>query len=220
MKERGILMAPWCVRAMLAKEKTQTRRLMKPQPTEEFIHLHSWQNETALFTNMTHAEAIRNRVVRSWFPVRCPYAVGDHLWVKEALCAFRKNDGKVVADYAATHTPVPYVAGAREGWYGQAVWQWQRNMLPSMFMPKWAARIWREVTAVRAERVQDISEADAWAEGVYEYAATMGYGIKDSDNGRLLYQLAWDSINAKRGHGWGANDWVWVYDLKPLEEAK
>lgn len=241
MKERGISMADWCVRAMLDGQKTQTRRVITqfnkrwpyaqwteilPHPSGGFwAHdaTPGWRppdHDAPTFTSLGKTYENKGRPA--------PYAVGDHLWVRESLRAFRKNDGKVVADYAATHTPVLYVAGAREGWYGQAVWQWQRKTLPSRFMPKWAARIWREVTAVRAERVQDISEDDAEAEGVYRYwTHCCDTGIWssewDEDEGkssRGLFELAWDSINFSRGYGWDANPWVWVYDFKPLEAPK
>ena len=82
---------------------------------------------------------------------------------------------------------------------------------PSIHMPKWAARIWLEVTGVRVERVQDISEEDAIAEGIPRGAVQYcGHAIR-------LFRDLWDSINAKRGYPWEVNPWVWVVEFKRTE---
>lgn len=117
-----------------------------------------------------------------------------------------------------------------------ANWCWQRTTLPSIHMPSGLARRFARVTAVRVERLQSISEADAWAEGVGAYAASLQQGSKkhrgavDAARFRGLnrgkdaiawFSLLWDSINAERGHGWATNPWVWVYEfvLISREEA-
>ena len=85
---------------------------------------------------------------------------------------------------------------------------------PSIHMPRWASRITLEITDVRVERVQDISEADAQAEGA-EYSREIDYsrGITYSTAFREL----WDSINASRGYGWDVNSWVWAITFKRLD---
>jgi hypothetical protein len=88
-------------------------------------------------------------------------------------------------------------------------------------MPRWASRITLEITDVRVQRVQEISEADATAEGV-----TLGEPMRGLVNGepgdirvydpRMAFSFLWDSINAKRGYGWAANPWVWCLTFRRL----
>ena len=151
-----------------------------------------------------------------------PYAVGDRLWVKEGLV--RSGAGGVV--YQADRCPV-MVDGE------SLTWRWKRDKLPSIFMPKWAARIRRTVTAVRAERLQDISEEDAIAEGVgagwdiaagepgwpdYGHIRVVAGGTTFSDitqdTARMSYATLWDSINAKRGFRWDDNPWLFAYTFE------
>jgi len=82
---------------------------------------------------------------------------------------------------------------------------------PSIFMPRWASRITLEVVAVRVERLQDITEADAKAEGV------TGALVSESGEHAAFvpaYALLWDHLNAKRGYGWSVNPWVWVVTFR------
>lgn len=85
---------------------------------------------------------------------------------------------------------------------------------PSIHMPRWASRIMLEITNVRAERLHDISEADAKAEGVGAWHDT-----KDGTVYRPEFSMLWDSINAKRGHSWDTNPWVWVIEFKKVSAA-
>jgi len=87
-------------------------------------------------------------------------------------------------------------------------------------MPRWASRITLEVTAVRVERVQDIAEADAIAEGCQPpFVDHLGnHRNPHGDNGE--FHMLWDSINAKRGYGWDANPWVWVVEFRRLEAGQ
>jgi hypothetical protein len=75
-------------------------------------------------------------------------------------------------------------------------------------MPRWASRLTLEVTGVRVERLQEISEADAIAEGIPAFKPS------PSKIPRLHYASLWDSLNAKRGFGWDKNPWVWVVEFK------
>lgn len=81
---------------------------------------------------------------------------------------------------------------------------------PSIFMPRWASRITLEITDVRVERVQGITEADAIAEGVE-------WQTPGPERNRLRYRELWDSLNAKRGFGWDKNLWVWVLTFKRIK---
>ena len=92
---------------------------------------------------------------------------------------------------------------------------------PSIFMPRWASRLTLEITAVRAERLQDITEEDAKAEGLSDIPYMMpgeegvrGFG-PDSIT-RPRFRALWDSLNAKRGYGWDANPWAWVIEFRRL----
>jgi hypothetical protein len=89
-------------------------------------------------------------------------------------------------------------------------------------MPRWASRITLEITDVRVERVQNISEEDAEAEGLHRDPNnpslwTWGDYPSGSNNPCYAYELLWDSINEKRGYGWDTNPWVWVITFKRIK---
>jgi hypothetical protein len=92
-------------------------------------------------------------------------------------------------------------------------------------MPRWASRITLEITNVRVERVREISEADAKAEGInISSGDAFPYGSTTSENGGpwcntavLAFMGLWDSINVKRGYGWDVNPFVWVIKFKRIE---
>ena len=140
--ERPIQFSAPMVWAILDGRKTMTRRVVKnPEHygciTGDCPHQH--KDECA--------ESLR---------LSCPYGqTGDRLWVKEALGCF---DGEIPDSYEGR-----YAADGKTAFHG---WQWKRAYLPGMFMPRWASRITLEVTAVRVERLQEIGEEDAKAEGV------------------------------------------------------
>ncbi len=87
---------------------------------------------------------------------------------------------------------------------------------PSIHMPRWASRLTLEIVDVRVERVQEISEADALAEGVEATRERSGNAIYWSSAVANYAQL-WDGINAKRGHGWGTNCWIWAITFRRVE---
>ena len=83
---------------------------------------------------------------------------------------------------------------------------------PSIFMPRWASRITLEIVSVRVERLQNISEADAFAEGI-SGGDWLGDPVGE-------FAKLWNSINLKRGYGWETNCWVWVLEFKRIDNAK
>jgi len=85
-------------------------------------------------------------------------------------------------------------------------------------MPRWASRIQLEITDVRAERVNDISNEDILAEG--STVKEMSYNNKTGEPLGFQYNFKtlWDSINEKRGYGWASNPWVWVVDFKRIDK--
>jgi hypothetical protein len=128
-----------------------------------------------------------------------PYgAIGDRLWVRETFC----DTGCKRAVYRASTDP--------------ANWKW-RKWTPSIFMPRWASRITLEITGVRVERLRDITDKEAWAEG---YAPYWRERSKDENCGYPAaigwYAALWDSINAARGFTWSSNPPVWVITFQPM----
>lgn len=198
MKERPILFSAPMVRAILDGRKTQTRRVIKPQPGPGV-------------NAFTPAE-VNAAWQEGWIPVKCPYGdSGDRLWVRENFAivpasAYRMsegvqqtinpNDRDMAAIYAA-------------GW-DRSIPRWK----PSIHMPHWASRITLEITDVRVERLNDISEADAIAEGC------KGLNCPPDHEGDVSpqeeFRDLWQSINAAK-HPWSSNPWVWVIAFKRVE---
>ena len=191
MKERPILFSGAMVRALLADTKTQTRRIVKPQPQMVTNNRTlPWEGDPAALMRLMEIQG-----------KHCPYGQpGDRLWVREtwahgvqAMAAASDEDGPFV--YAAD--------GSTQGRLGE---RWR----PSIHMPRWASRITLEITGVRVERLQDISEADAIAEGV-----TNSLHLTGGRFARENFAHLWWTIN---GDGnWEANPWVWVMQFKRLE---
>lgn len=140
---------------------------------------------------------------------RCPHGVpGDRLWVRETWQ--RGEDFKVTE---GTNHPAKgrfyYRADEDADPFGFTGTPWR----PSIFMPRSASRITLDLTGVRVERVQEISEEDAKAEGITAPMYPLGNGKATY---RLAYSHLWDSLNAKRGFGWEKNPWTWVLEFKPI----
>ena len=98
-----------------------------------------------------------------------------------------------------------------------------KKIIPSIHMPKWAARVWLEVTGVRFEMVQDISEKDATKEGAklrwaHEIQSVQGNDYFYRLTARIQFKKLWDSINEKRGYGWCKNPWVFMYSFRRIEQ--
>jgi hypothetical protein len=195
-KMKPILFSGPMIRAILDGKKSMTRRVVKPQP-EPFC---------AAFTHETGATNCT--VVYRPKPSDAPFQPGARLWVRETWRRPRINDGAP----AAIKSPVQYRATSlfHDG-FGES---WR----PSIFMPRWASRITLGVTAVKVERLQDISEEDAKAEGV-RFDGTYWLGgvhpIKKTPQcwptAKDAFKALWNSINSKRGYSWEANPWVWCY---------
>jgi hypothetical protein len=203
MKERPILFNAPMVRALLAGTKTQTRRVVKPQPREG-NDITSGRGELAWQTGVGHFIVSTLPKAPKLFVERCPYGrPGDRLWVRETFTAF--DVGFVT--YRADFNSDP----AEDRAHG-IVWT------PSIHMPRWASRILLEIVSVRVERLQDISEADAMAEGITVPNCGCGWGLDGdllSGTASGAYMLLWESIN---GHGsWDANPWVWVVEFKRVQ---
>ena len=192
MKERPILMTPENAQKCFDGVKTQTRRIIKPQPSDRAILPREWSDVMRLRKDKdiygTDGLTLGNVPMAdgSWGVVRCHFGtIGDRLYVKEGLeespCGNR-------VQYRRDRAVIP----------GHS-WHWERSTLSPMHMPKWAARLWLEIVEVRVERLKDISENDAKAEGVKtvrEFAAL------------------WESINGEVS--WDENPWVWVIAFRKV----
>lgn len=217
--EKPILMTAFSVRAILAGRKTQTRRVMKPQP---------WYNPR-----------LRD----------APYQPGDQLWVREtwavdfSLDKVSHLEEETFVYYRADEASWENVWGV-DGGGCRGKWR------PSIFMPRWASRLWLEVVNIRPEPLQDISEQDAIAEGL-EDAGLGDRTFRGSDlvwhDAGYCYAALWDTINAKpkraKTNPWGikegcyvsypwdssetrernglpwyvvGNPWVWVIEFKQV----
>lgn len=223
MKERGIIFNGEMVRAILDGRKTQTRRVMKPQPDEDGL-----------------AKVINGPWVDTSERIyRCPFGVpGDRIWVRETWGVVSHEldeDGRIQPwspDRPATAIHemqfgngyytghVIYAADGEFTWGdddgyedGRSCWK------PSIHMPRAACRILLEVTGVRAERLNSISQEDAQAEGMELTGWRPTYSDPDSggevwtpyDN----FAQLWESIYGEES--WKANPWVWVIEFKRIE---
>ncbi len=214
MKQRPIFFNGDMVRAVIDGRKTQTRRIMRVQP------------ESAEFEPRFIIDSTKRSEIDNWcwaepgvfvnprrsalFP--CPFGVvGDRLWVRETHS---------IRVEPSEHTPG--VAWYRESdigrrWEGQLCWR------PSIHMPRWASRITLEITGVRVERLQAISEEDAKAEGVPpaggllpDYPGTYLTPKGDFATAEVAFQRLWQSIYGT--DSWQANPWVWVIEFKRVVE--
>ncbi len=229
--ERPILMSGPMVRATRRKDKpkTQTRRVMKPQP---------W--------NIDPVEREYGRWLCSDgkrdYEITCPYGVvGDHLWVRETWQTWMVPE----ADYSKQNLKCFYRAdgehqfvfarneydGIRsfytDGFAFGDEWVPENRWRPSIHMLRSRSRVNLEIVGVRVERVQDISKEDAIAEGMtgYEEKPTPAHIIGGPPTTRyarlpqIQYRDLWNDLNEKRGYGWDKNPWVWVVEFKELEGA-
>lgn len=136
------------------------------------------------------------------------YRPGDRLYVREPWRTLQKWDDLAPRNLADDRSKVTYEADPERR---NPLWAFGK-LRPSMFMPRWASRITLIVTDVKVERLQDISEADAWAEGVWNCGEDDG-GKSIPGEGRELFQNLWSAINGP--DAWARNDWVTAYTFRP-----
>lgn len=208
MKSRPILMSAPMVLATLDGRKTQTRRIIKPQ-----------------LTGICFGEPYnrKGKNIEQRFP-KCPYGQpGDLLWVRETI--------EKAKDYGGIGYP------ADGTWYPDSAWEWKRHTIPSIHMPRRLNRLTLDIKNIRVQRLQDISEEDAIAEGLKcitkDGCVTYKYGIPDRDgcpgiddygwewkdwhiDPRQAYRKLWESING--ADSWDANPWVWVIEFDPHKQ--
>ncbi|WP_322070943.1 hypothetical protein, partial [Paraburkholderia bannensis] len=203
MKERPILFNGPMIRALANGTKTQTRRIVKQSHIcESKIQR---DDNGALWSHDTY---------------RCPHGVsGDRLWVRETLAPTRAGVCGDIVDwhYAADGAKVPRMPGlAPQFSDAMAFAHLARMSVPSIHMPRWASRITLEVTGVRVERLQAISEADAEAEGIGFLRQVPDYD--ETLTARDLFHCLWDAVTPK-DTDWNANPWVWVIEFQRINGA-
>jgi hypothetical protein len=208
--EKPILFSGPMVRAILEGRKTQTRRVVKPQPWEDEsgLDLQCLEYEPTIIIRGMEEPGIPvygfSSLERGWVS---PYGrPGDSLWVREAWNTWATLDHIAPRDLPR-NTGIAYAADMENPKVEAC-----GKIRPSMFMPRWVSRINLEVLKIRVERLQDISQDDAKAEGV---SFDMGIKWQSKDDTTIgLFGELWDSINEARGFGWNANPWVWVVEFK------
>lgn len=205
--ERPILFSGEMVRAILEGRKTQTRRILKPQP----IQVHDIQDRrkqkkgdlfigpdimptgdsNGLVIGVAENNGTTRWIGQNFCEEYCPYGkTGDRLWVKETFRAIKNAKGKMQnVEYRAT-------ASIPDG-------PWK----PSIFMPRWASRILLEITGIKVQRLGEMKDEDARAEGCC--------GVCSAAFGLPSFKYIWESINGKGS--WENNPWVWVIQFKRLK---
>ena len=210
-KERPIVFSGEMVKAILAGEKTQTRRIVKPQPLEAGFgisaEVHPYCTGTAW--PLAYYER-RAGVWNSSKPLICPFGqAGNVLWVREVTF----SDGAELYYLADGDccTQIPECQCWDVG---------KPKIKPSIFMLKKFCRIRLKITNIRIERLQDISEDDAKAEGVTPFEGDCGYpdsfGCECCYTATMMFENVWQRINGKK-YPWEANPWVWVIEFEKIE---
>ncbi|EKS8533925.1 hypothetical protein AAIP97_003385 [Klebsiella pneumoniae] len=236
MKERGMIFNGEMVRAILDGRKTQTRRIMAPQPADDI--------ERGIFPNpeVIGWKSSRRHKHGSTTAHFCHYGKpGDRIWVRETwgVVSHAFSDDGLMIDWvpdrpATAIHEMPFGNGYYSGYAiyaadgdftwgdddgyedGRSCWK------PSIHMPRAASRILLEITDVRVERLNAISEEDATAEGVPpagsllpDYPGTFLTPKGDFATAKVAFQRLWESIYG--AENWQANPWVWVIEFKRIE---
>lgn len=229
MKERPILFSGPMVRALLAGTKTQTRRVCKPAEAAALsyvVEVPDPAERGQVYNGSTFGDEAGDVQFSSPYGGR-----GDRLWVCETFAKIiGQSGGGIETDYAATYTQGDRLGdtlGIKKRW------------TPSIHMPRDASRILLEITGVRVERLQDISEADALAEGIVprevivdtRYEAGQHREIEAErflhgewpqcklfESAEEAYADLWEQINGPGS--WDANPWVWVVEFKRIEQPE
>ena len=246
VRERPILFSGPMVRAILEGRKTQTRRVMQPQPSHDQHHV--WRGKVTRdaehrmwcwkYLVLENIWDFPDGEDRKELATHCPYGVpGDRLWVRETW----RPETDWIDGTIATSADIRYSADGeddRQNWVeipeaqrsaatvmlaksvdGQDGRRWH----PSIHMPRWASRITLGITDVRVQRIQDISEQDALAEGVEFHGGLNAWRSYDLISQTPFiektavgsFRTFWTSINAKK-HPWSSNPWVWCLSFRTV----
>lgn len=221
MRERGIIFNAEMVRAVLEGRKTQTRRIIKNQRVGD-----NWSVQPAKNPRIpghTHDWWLTTATKPYSALPRCPYgAVGDRLWVRESSYAAELKPSGLSAVIYTADNALRLAEGdesVKAKW--QKLFDYRGGtglQVPSIHMPRWASRITLEITGVRVERLNSISEADAKAEGIKASKPWSGLDGCVGSGGTPAaerFESLWQSIYGVES--WQANPWVWVIEFKRVE---
>jgi len=226
--EKPILFNGEMVKAILEGRKTMTRRVIK------FDKLSKIKKGRLFYSSTFKSWVIENK---SWTKeadiemVKCPYGeVGDRLWVRETFVngyEYDEDGNMTKKELLLFKADNPDMQWHDEDGYMVDSITWK----PSIHMPRKLSRINLEITNVRVERVQDITDEAAVKEGITEcpipatgdHPEMIGY-MAGPDDGRTgltkypieAFEVLWDSINEKRGYGWSKNPFCWVLEFKVI----
>jgi len=238
---KPIIFSTPMVQAILDGRKTQTRRVIKA-PVLRNVR----EPDEVLFDGKICKFNWHGDDVIGGFEIKPKYQPGDILWVRETwrVGAWNENTGCIAVDYKADgfarrewieiknpelfeqywiqSTDDAVKAGLETDSDGQYHWEPGKGPTrwrPSIFMPREAARIFLRVTNVRVERLQEITEEDARAEGCSTKILNDGWKNIGTLTARDEFIALWEHLNAKRGLGWDRNPWVWVYEFEKISRT-
>ena len=228
-KERPILFSAPMVRAILEGRKTQTRRIIKPQPPAHAIEVFDWRAPHIAESAKADEGCYYNDMDGLHFLCECPHGKpGDRIWVRESFSTDIRDPlncviYKATPEYGKYRDTGEVVRSTFPDGTFPTREESERAMLPkfwkgkpSIHMPRWASRITLEITGVRIERLNDISHEDAICEGIEPVNPK---GWKDYRGTAQKYmspvssfQSLWFSINGLES--WQSNPWVWVIEFR------
>lgn len=194
MMERPILFSGIMVKAILDDRKGQTRRVIKPQPD----HCH----RDIIGKSEPYNKVDWNRLIPQIGDneIKCPYGkVGDILWVRETWQLLPSGFDEIPPEEWYIYKATDELSDECTKWR------------PAIHMPRKACRIRLKTTDIRVERLQDITEEDAKAEGMLPSLPKFPEGRKGY---RTSFEFLWNSLNEKRSYGWKVNPWVWVIEFE------
>lgn len=231
IKERPITFSKESVLAILAGRKTQTRRVIHWKLREPGLNLGFSGLEAGYYCSDLPSSGwvLRSRGGssgcwndRTW-PLHCPHGMaGDRLWVREAWRTGSKidklNASEIAEKCEVTNFPKPWAPVQYEADDSRVNWLEEDfggpgRLRRARYMPRWASRVLLEVTEVRVQRVQEISEEDAIAEGV-DLVPIEAVPRQAVWSRRQDYAQLWDHINAERGFDWASNPWVFAISFR------
>jgi hypothetical protein len=216
-RERPILFSGAMIQAILSGDKTQTRRVMKPQPYADV-------RQSGMSGLTKPCNVWEPRKTTAWFdwgngfdPMMWtdgPYHDGDLLWVRETWR--RSPDDMPDGICYRADNCISWFGGSEDSDRARfcvSIYPRDGKWRPSIFMPRWASRLTLEIIGVRVERVQEISIDDVLDEGVEKDMSDTQYW---RENTGARFAALWDSINGKRGYGWETNPFVWCINFKRI----